>query len=791
MDRQPWLPRRFTRPLHVCLLPLVLLLTAADDTPSLDDLVKDLEHEDVKVRREAAYHIRLLGPEAEPALPAIIKALQTDRQVWFHAVQTLARLGPVARPAIPVLMNEIAAGGQTGYRTSYALSRIGPATIAPLVEALKKNEDSVEVRVNVARALGWLGPAARETVPILAKLLRPDDRFDERSRDQAAWALGRIGAPAVPDLVVALSDTSKETRVSALKALSMIGPEAAVAHEVVHPLTRDDAPKVRELAVTVLRLSRYPQQKLLPIAIERLSDTDTNVRAAARTALARLDPTIVVAPLEVVVKSESDRAIQSAAEVLSRLGEPANATTPSLVDALERKESPETRSALVRALGRLGLPSFDPLVTRIEQSQLDESRINAFMLALAAIGDTAVPDLISALDRQSPSVRLTAATALAEIGPPAASTSASALTGLLHDDDDRVRAASARALGALGEASPLTNDSLIARTLDESPSVRAAAVTALRHTGLSISTFCRVLVAVLGDEEAGVREEAAKGLAGLGAAAGNAEAALLEALRDESSHVRTLAATALGQIEIQSIESALVLLVTALKSSKGAAPRCAVLETIGGLGPRAATTVPAVVERAVSVEATETERVLAIRVLGTIGLAAAEAFPALKKTCLEGPDKVRAASATALPNIEKSPKNVVPILVKAVDDTALLVRLRAMKALESLGPAAQAAEAKLFERLFEDWDDRRPASEALEKIGPQSLPHLTKALAHEHRFMKRFAAKHLARLGADARDVLPALREALDKKESEPVRDEIDKAIKTIEAAKPKQRINL
>ena len=767
--------------ISLCLLPFVFALASADDAPSLDELVKNLAHDDLNVRRDAAYQIHQLGSEAEAALAALIKALGGNRQVWFHAVQTLTRLGPAASPAIPALLERIGDGGQVGYRTSYPLARIGPPVIAPLTEALKNDKkNSVELRVNVARVLGWIGPEARDTVPILAAFLRGDQKV----RDQAAWALGRIGAPAVALLVEALRDESEKVRASAMHALATVGPEAAVAQPVVCTLTGDEDAKVRELALTALRTTDYPPEKLVPLPIDRLGDADANVRAAARTSLVRLEPATVVAPLEAVVKSESALAIRSAAAVLSRIGPAANATAPSLIDALESHQSSETRVALGRALGRLGLPSLDPLLAKVERSQLDEPGIRAFAVALAAIGTSAVPDLTTALDRDSPDVRLVSAAALVEIGSPAMSPAAPALTRLLHD-------AAARALGALGEAASLANDSLITRTLDDSPSVRAAAVAALRSTGLGTSTLCRVLVAALGDEEAVVRETAVEGLVGLDAAAGNAEAALLASLRDESSRVRTLAATALGQIEVRSVEKVIAALVTALKSSAEQTSRYAVLETIGGIGSRGAKAVPAIIDRAAAAEATDTERVLAVRVLGKIGESATGAFPTLTRTCAEGPAKLRAASATALVRVEKTPRKVVPVLVKALDDTESVVRLRAIEAIGSLGPAARAAEEKLFERIFEGWDDRRSAFEALDKIGPQSVPLLTKTLADEHRLMKRFAAKHLGALGADARDALSALREALDKKKSKPVRADIEKAIAAIEAAMARRRVRL
>jgi len=93
----------------------------------------------------------------------------------------------------------------------------------------------VNVRVNVASALGWIGEGAKDAVPALILLLQ-DIRVDIRA--SAAKALVRIGTPeaikaaedTVSALIQALQDQGWVVRKNAAVVLKKIGtPEALKA----------------------------------------------------------------------------------------------------------------------------------------------------------------------------------------------------------------------------------------------------------------------------------------------------------------------------------------------------------------------------------------------------------------------------------------------------------------------------------------------------------------------------------------------------------------------------------
>jgi HEAT repeat protein len=124
--------------------------------------------------------------------------------------------------------------------------------IAALIQGLK--DPSAAVRSRSARALGQIGPEAKEAAPALIQALKEQD---EGVRYWATRALGQIGRGAVPELIQALKDQDEEVRYWAALALGEIGPAA-----------KDAIPALMEA---------------------RDSDGDRNVRAAAATAVVRVN----------------------------------------------------------------------------------------------------------------------------------------------------------------------------------------------------------------------------------------------------------------------------------------------------------------------------------------------------------------------------------------------------------------------------------------------------------------------------------------------------------------------
>ena len=169
----------------------VKLASSEDQTASvikptleLDAYIRDLSDSDYQVRWKALEALAKLGPQAEPAVPALINRLaeEYDR---YRAIDVLGAIGPAAAPAVPALLHHLA----------YTLS----------VEDKLYRDESTEA-IGIIETLAKIGPAAREAVPLLQQALK--DKVGT-IRYYAAYALGEMGSTAtvaISDLKNLLSD---------------------------------------------------------------------------------------------------------------------------------------------------------------------------------------------------------------------------------------------------------------------------------------------------------------------------------------------------------------------------------------------------------------------------------------------------------------------------------------------------------------------------------------------------------------------------------------------------------
>src|SRR5215813_4720369 len=86
----------------------------------------------------------------------------------FAAVSALMRAGPEAKPAVPALVKTLADGGVVRLLAQMALSRVGEGAVPELQKALKSKD--APTRASVTTALGLIGEPSRPAVAGLADL---------------------------------------------------------------------------------------------------------------------------------------------------------------------------------------------------------------------------------------------------------------------------------------------------------------------------------------------------------------------------------------------------------------------------------------------------------------------------------------------------------------------------------------------------------------------------------------------------------------------------------------------
>ncbi len=165
--------------------------------PAVPDLVKLLRDPTIEVRDLASNALGILGPEAVPALLASMR----DGPEW-PANMAASALGRCDRTAVPLLSKALGEENrEVRLLVLRALIWMGEeaAEAAPAVAALLKDEDPATRRFAVRALAGTGTPAISAVVGALGD-------SHPRVRTWAAEAAGSLGAEAVPNLVALLDN---------------------------------------------------------------------------------------------------------------------------------------------------------------------------------------------------------------------------------------------------------------------------------------------------------------------------------------------------------------------------------------------------------------------------------------------------------------------------------------------------------------------------------------------------------------------------------------------------------
>ncbi len=413
----------------------------------------DLRADEPRLRREAAVAIGALGPDALPAVPALIKSLQRGREEdQVNAAEALGRLGPTAaeatqplfvalessawkvrraaaralghlqvRAAVPRLIQHLESdpGRWVRRAAGESLGEIGKPACPALVKLLTHQDTAVRVRAT--RALGYMGPAAAAAVPVLASCLE-----SREVREQAAKALGAIG-PAARSATKALlrvllaPNLPLWTRRRAANALGAIGRSAVPALvECLH----DEDPLSQRYPCNALSIMGPEGVEASEALCERFSEPNEELRNAAGAALTHIGEGAVPALVE-AMKGDDPTARHWAIDTVARIGKGAEGA--------------------VTTLRRLLMPSNEATDVWTRQRAAK---------AVAAIGEGAVAaapalgGLLAPWPNPGWLIRADVAYALGEIGPKA-TLAGTPLRNLLDDERSEVREAASEALNKI------------------------------------------------------------------------------------------------------------------------------------------------------------------------------------------------------------------------------------------------------------------------------------------------------------------------------------------------------
>jgi HEAT repeat protein len=244
----------------------------------------------------AIWGIRLLGPQARPAIPKLIRLLDdTDSEVQWTALACLAGLGPEAEEAVPALLRRLSASKSAG-PGSTATRQTAAWIVKPTVWAL-----------------GEIGSAASPAVPVLQQVTNDFatvalirirrgsfQPFFERLRDTSDFTnwfdtvvevegLGSNAEPAIPLLLAALECTNEDVRETAVSAIGALHRRPDLCLGPLVGLLNTNTSS-RENVLHALSYFGPAAKPLAPEVARCLRDPDPAIRARAAYALGRIQP---------------------------------------------------------------------------------------------------------------------------------------------------------------------------------------------------------------------------------------------------------------------------------------------------------------------------------------------------------------------------------------------------------------------------------------------------------------------------------------------------------------------
>ncbi len=259
------------------------------DVPAL---INVLDVKDGRVRREAAWALGRIGPDARASwAPLAARLDDPDEAVRLEAARALGRLRAArARAALFRAIGDRWQAVRWGAAEALAAIGLEHTDTTHLVDALASNDPYI--RAFGAWALGEMGSVAAWTGPSLARRL---EDVDPGVRSNAATALGRIGdgEPAVVSaLGQALQDRSWPGRWRAARALGLLGSSSGAAVPRLAAALDDDDERVRREAARALGRVGSAAETALPALVAARRDASQSVREAAAAAVAQLTTSV-------------------------------------------------------------------------------------------------------------------------------------------------------------------------------------------------------------------------------------------------------------------------------------------------------------------------------------------------------------------------------------------------------------------------------------------------------------------------------------------------------------------
>lgn len=392
--------------------------------------------------------IDVLGRSGDPRAIAPLAALLDRPQYAAEAARALGRTGDIA--AVAPLMALIAHAGLTMVRTAALAMKDLQQRYG---ERFGKGDDVDEI----IRLAGDSGGTVRQLVRALGE-------GDPAEQAAICFVLGARRDPSAAPSLTNLLDAAQEVAAAAATALKRLGPEGE--EQILEGIRAGDSQQRRALLPLISRTGAARA------VVDCLTDADSEVRALACEALARVGIVDAVGELFALLGDPNARVHFAAIAAIQSLG---SRETERLSIASARSSDARVRGAALRVIAYFGFASaMDVILGAL--SDADERVRDITIQGLPFIDDRRALDALL-LAAQSAADR-TRAAAMRSLGQCSGDSRISAcLLEGLSDASPWVRYYACQSLGRLA-FEPATN-SLIGLLSDAAGQVRVAAVEAL------------------------------------------------------------------------------------------------------------------------------------------------------------------------------------------------------------------------------------------------------------------------------------------------------------------------
>jgi HEAT repeat protein len=734
--------------------------------------------------------IQTLLTRAGEVTPVLVQGLKVpDPQYRLRAGLLLINLGPAARSAVPglrvALENKDPA---VRILAAIALARINPQAegIARVLKDGLAFHDYA-VREQVFQAIQNMGPAARELVPDLLRVLK--DKSEGPFRRSAAFALQSI-RPAAEEMERAMAglvqDSDPQVREAALRCLAQVNLKDKALLTILLDMLHHDPSRRRqqELSRLIRRFGPAASEELS----KRLNDKDPEVREAFLNlyiGMGNVNRDEFHANLDRALKDDALKVRLTAAASLLQMDRESNKAFEQVLPLIKQcLESPdlEVHRGAIGVLGqasqrRIRGNAPPPVIISLLLEQVKAKDAGARLSAIVALRNVqpmpkeAESLFVEALKDKNAEVRRVAVEGFRN-QPGPTKEALPALIELLKRKDDRIIGQGIDGLSKAGREDPAAVAALIEhyRKLGPSSHARAYVLSAIGQCGANAKDAIPLCIEALKDEDDDLVQTAVRILLQLDPANKMLVAALVDVHgrerdlyrkgrpRPNDRNQKPLGAQAVKELcdilandkEADRRAGAAIVLGTMVQDTKSAesALKNAMKDAVPRVRLHAAdaywlvtkdSRTPIPVLLAVLKNKDMELRRFAAQVVVEMGKEASHALPQLLEGLKDQDEQTAGMLIYAMAQMGRDAAPAIPALVDIVRDGSQNLRTRAAWALMPFGREAKEAVPALLDMLKNSHNDRSTVAMALAKIATpaEALPALLEVFVEPRREHER------------------------------------------------------